>query len=135
MGTLRASDFDRSKYLRAADLEEEARFKIKSVTEEVVGQGVNRENKLVLWFSNDQRGLVLNKTNIRILAPILGDDTREWAGAIITVYPTTTEMQGKIVPCLRVKPPKVAAVKPDPEPAPEPKKPSLRDELNDDLPI
>ena len=63
---LLASDFDQSRYLKAADLGEigsEKRFKIKTVTK----RGHRREGKkrrLVVWFTNSERGLVLNKTNL-----------------------------------------------------------------------
>ena len=33
------------------------------------------EKKLVLWFTNDERGLVLNKTNNRTIRGAFGDDT------------------------------------------------------------
>jgi hypothetical protein len=131
---LLASDFDRSKYLRASDLdgEEEARFKIKHVSEETVGQGTNQERKLVVWFTNDQRGLVLNKTNIRTLLPAFGDDTAAWVGKIIIIYRDETHMAGKRVPCLRVR---IPAPKAAAEAKPEPKsKPPLKDELDDDIP-
>jgi hypothetical protein len=49
----------------------EKKFKIKSVSEEAVGVGKDKENKLVLWFTNDKRGLVMNKTNIRTLRGLI----------------------------------------------------------------
>ena len=65
---LLASNFDKSKYLKAADLDKEKKFRIKSATDEVVGMGDDKEHRLVLWFTNDERGLVLNRTNIRTSA-------------------------------------------------------------------
>ena len=55
---LLASDYDKSRFLKAADLKSEKKFKIKDVTEELVGE--EQEKKPVLWFTNDERGLVLN---------------------------------------------------------------------------
>ena len=53
-----ASDFDQSKYLKAADLGEigsEKRFKIKAVTKEI-DVGEKQETKACVWFTNsDQR--------------------------------------------------------------------------------
>jgi hypothetical protein len=66
-----ASDFDKSKYLRAEDLKSEKKFRIKSWTVEVLGTGKDKEKKLVVWFTNDERGLVLNKTNNRTLGACL----------------------------------------------------------------
>ena len=58
---LLASNFDKSKYLKAADLNKEKKFQIKSATDEVVGMGDDKEHKLILWFTNDDRGLVMNQ--------------------------------------------------------------------------
>jgi hypothetical protein len=82
-----ASDFDKSKYLRAEDLKSEKKFRIKAVTVEVVGTGSEKEQKLVVWFTNDERGLVLNKTNNRALRGAFGDDVDGWKGKIILILP------------------------------------------------
>ena len=61
-----ASDFDKSRFFKADDFpEKEKRMKIKGVTEEFVG--LDKERKLVVWFMNDERGLVLNRVNNRTL--------------------------------------------------------------------
>ena len=46
---LLASDYDQSRFLKAADLEGKKKFKIELVTEEVVG--TDQQKKLVVWFS------------------------------------------------------------------------------------
>jgi hypothetical protein len=115
MAPLLASEFDRGRFLKATDLTGDARFKIKTVTVETLGP--DKDRKLVVWFTNDSRGLVLNKTNIRALTPVLGDDTRIWEGAVITVFPTTTTLGANTVPCLRVRPPKVSVAAPEPAPS------------------
>ena len=86
-------------------------MRIKSATEEVVGTGDDKEHKLVVWFTNDERGLVLNRTNNRVLRGAFGDVVDSWAGKIIVVFPTTVDFRGKLVPALRVRipPPKQAA--------------------------
>ena len=151
---LLASNFDKSKYLKAGDLDKEKKFRIKSATDEVVGMGDDKEHKLILWFTNDDRGLVMNRTNIRVLREAFGDTVDSWAGKIIIVYPTSVDFRGKLVPALRVRipPPKQpAAYRPetglplqpatekpaaaaDPELADEPKK-SLADEMSDEIPF
>src|SRR5262249_34567204 len=83
---LLASEFDKSKYLRAEDLKAEKKFRIKAVTVELVGND-RKEEKLVVWFTNDKRGLVLNKTNNRTLRGAFGDDTSAWTNRIIVVFP------------------------------------------------
>jgi hypothetical protein len=107
---LLASAYDQSKYLKAQDLTAEKKFRIKNVTEEEVGFGKDKERKLVIWL-NDDRGLVLNKTNNRTLRGKFGDDCDGWKGKIIVVYPTMAEFRGEMKPALRVRipPPKEAA--------------------------
>jgi hypothetical protein len=146
-----ASDFDKSKYLRAEDLKSEKKFRIKAVTVEVVGTGSEKEQKLVVWFTNDERGLVLNKTNNRALRGAFGDDVDGWKGKIIIIFPTMVDMRGKMTPALRVRiPPSKGgngpgvAVPPQPTPsaqqqldefgqAQSPEKPSLSDDLDDEI--
>jgi hypothetical protein len=113
---LLASNFDKSKYLRATDLDKEKKFKIKSATDEVVGTGDDKEHRLVIGFTNDERGLVLNRTNLRILREAFGDVVDSWIGKVIAVYPTTVDFRGKLVPGLRVRIPPPAAVT-SPQPA------------------
>ena len=72
---LLASNYDQSRFLKAADLPGEKKFRIKSVTEEEVGVGKDKEKKLVVWFTNDPRGLVLNRVNNRTIRGAFGDDT------------------------------------------------------------
>ena len=159
---LLASTYDQSRFLKAADLKGEKKFRIKNVTEELVGTEAQKEKKLVVWFTNDERGLVLNKTNNRAIRGAYGDDTAGWVGKIIAVFPTMVDMRGKMTPALRVgiPPPKqgtaaapapeavqsgngAAAVAPtqklmaaappvDPELEDDPVKP-LADELNDEI--
>src|SRR6516225_5481126 len=136
---LLASDYDKSRFLKAADLKSEKKFKIKNVTEELVGE--EQEKKPVLWFTNDERGLVLNKTNIRTLAGAYGDPMKDWIGKIIVVFPTMADFRGRMVDALRVRipPPKqatangqtAAAAKPKPA---TPKPPVVHDELEDEPP-
>jgi hypothetical protein len=109
---LLASEFDKSKYLNAVDDLKggERKFKIKEVTAEDVG----KETKLVVWFTNDKKGLVLNKTNNRVLRKEYGDDVEGWKGKIIAVFAMDVLFQGKLTPGLRVRilPPKQPGAKP-----------------------
>ena len=81
------------------------------MTAEELGVGNDKEMKLVVWFTNDERGLVLNKTNNRALRGAFGDDTAGWAAKVIAVSPTMVDIRGKMGPALRVRipPPKQAA--------------------------
>jgi hypothetical protein len=100
MGIL-ASSFDQSRYLRAEDIPQEKLLRIKTVTEETVGQGA--EKKLVVWFTNDKRGLVLNRTNNKTIRSAYGDDVSGWTNMLVVVFQTQADYQGRMVPALRVR--------------------------------
>jgi hypothetical protein len=126
---LLASTYDQSKFFKAADLTAERKLKIKSVSEELIGQGADQQKKLVVWFTNDEHGLVLNKTNNRTIRGAFGDDTSLWPNRIIILYPTMDEFRGKMGPAMRVRipPPKGDGV------AAKPPLPPIEDDLNDSI--
>ena len=157
---LLASDFDKSKYLKAPDLDREKKFRIKEVTaDELTDRKTGqKETKLIVWFTNDQRGFTLNKINNRTLRGAFGDDTAGWVDKVIVLFPTEVDFGGKMVPALRVRipPPKkptataeptqpaapsgngAAAAPPppaaDPELEPDPKL-SAAEEMDDEIPF
>ena len=106
---LLASSYDQSRFLKAADLEREKKVRIKSVTEELIG-AEQKEKKLVVWFTNDERGFVVNKTNNRTIRGAFGDPVGGWVGKVIIIFPTMVDMRGKLTAALRVRipPPKRA---------------------------
>ena len=116
---LLASTYDQSKYFKAADLAGEKKLKIKSVTEELVGMDKDKEKKLVVWFTTDEHGLVLNRVNNRTLRGAFGDAVDGWTGKVIVIFPTMAEFRGKMAPALRVRIPlpKQAATATSPKPA------------------
>ena len=61
------------------------------------------EVKLVVWFTNSKRGLVLNRVNNRTIRAAYGDAVDGWVGKIIVLFPTTAEFRGKVGPALRVR--------------------------------
>ena len=95
-----ASSYDTTKYFKAVDLEAPVRLKIRAVTEEKMADG---EVKLVVWFTNSKRGLVLNRVNNRTIRAAYGDAVDGWVGKIIVLFPTTAEFRGKVGPALRVR--------------------------------
>jgi hypothetical protein len=141
---LLASNYDKSPFFKAEGTEGERRLRIKNATEELVG--AEKEKKLVVWFTNDERGLVLNKTNNRTLRGAFGDDTAGWTGKVIIIFPMMVEMGGKMVPGVRVRipPPKQsgqAAVAAKPKPpgngqsaVAAKSKPPVDEELEDEPP-
>lgn len=99
------------KYVKTADLRGKPTILVISNCEdEVVGQGRDMESKGVLYFQSAEKGLVLNSTNAYTIGEAYGFETDLWTGKSIELYPTTTEYQGKMVDCLRVRIPVVAPV-------------------------
>ena len=93
-----------SKWLAAADLNDtDTTLTVDSVTQEVVGQGEEAETKWVVYFREVSKGLVLNKTNATSFGSCLGDDTDDWIGSRVVLYPTQVQFSGKMVEAIRVK--------------------------------
>ena len=126
--------------MSAADIGEvgsEKRVKIKAVTKET-DVGERQETKACVWFTNAEKGLLLNKTNLRVLQGAFGDDMANWTGKIVVLFVIMAEFRGKMVPALRVRipPPKdsyrapASKSKPAPKPAPKPKPVDEDEELD-----
>ena len=93
-----------SKYLKASDLPEEGsqQFTIERIEIEEVGQEKTR--KPVIYFEEDNKGLVCNKTNARTIAKVLGTEQfEEWAGKKINLYRAEVDFQGEMIEAIRVK--------------------------------
>jgi hypothetical protein len=95
-----------SKYLSAADLQDKPHTLIMQRVEmETIG---GDDKKPVLYFSKSQKGLVLNKTNSKQIAAQYGDDTDEWEGKPIVLFPAMVDYKGDTVEAIRVRAPKAA---------------------------
>lgn len=71
----------------------------------------------VVFFTKGKKGFCLNKTNAKIIRDKLkyGDDSEQWIGKPLTIYPTTCDAFGeRNVPCIRVRAyPGISAEAPD----------------------
>jgi hypothetical protein len=99
---MQANQLCPSPHLEAADLcGKEKVVTMKSVGFKVVGEA--KVNKGVIEFEEFDRGMVLNRTNLKRVIELHGTETDDWTGKKITLYPSETDFQGKTVPCLRVR--------------------------------
>jgi len=122
---MKISEMLASNWLRKEDLSDPVGgevFTIRKLTEELVGQ--DQQSKwAVHWKERDVAPLLLNKTNLRILAAMLGDDTDGWLGKEVEVYhDPSISYAGQLVGGLRVRPPR----------PPKPRARQPRGELPDD---
>lgn len=121
-----------SEFLKAADLQDRT---VTVVMDHVELKDVGDGTKPVLYFQGKDKGLCLNKTNSNNIALVYGDDTDDWAGKELMLYPTMVDFQGRSVPAIRVKvpPPKDRAKAPNGHP-PRPMQ-TIQTELNDEIPF
>lgn len=113
-----------SNFLKADDLQgRDVLVTISDVQMEELGQGQDKDTKLVLSFKGKNKKLVCNKTNAKTIAKLYGDDTDEWLGKTIILGPREVEFQGEQVWAIRVSlrdpnKPGQPPVKTAPSPAP-----------------
>lgn len=89
-----------STYLRAADLDGR---NITATISHVDIEKIGNDDKPVIYFKNKDKGLALNKTNANTIASAYGDDTEEWQGGELILFPTIVDYQGKSVDAIRVR--------------------------------
>jgi hypothetical protein len=100
---MRISEAFPSKYLEGKTLDGDLSLTIKHVEMETVGQGDDVDTKPVVYFNEVNKGLILNKTNANTVSHLHGDDTEDWIGKRITIFPTEVDFQGKQVMAIRVR--------------------------------
>ena len=127
---MKVSEIFQSNWLRKDDLDDAIGgevLTIRKVTEELVGQ--DQESKWALnWKEKEFRPMLLNKTNIRLLSAMFGDETDDWLGQEVEVYhDPTISYGGQLVGGLRVRPPR--------PPQPRRQKPRQKDLPEDDVPF
>ncbi len=72
-------------------------------TEKLPTHGGKTEEKLVLYFEESDKGLILNKTNAKAIAQAHGGETDEWAGHPLELYTERISAFGKMHNAVRVR--------------------------------
>jgi hypothetical protein len=117
---MRSKDAFPSKYLKSADVKERPCVAVIShVARETVGQGQDAKEKLVLHFEDDNKPMVLNRTNWDALEEAFGDSD-DWPGHKVKIRCARTHYQGKATDGIRLE----AIVG----------KPASKEELADEIP-
>jgi hypothetical protein len=117
---MKRNDVFPSKYLKAADLNGKPLVvEIEAAPLETLKSANGDEQKIVLYFTDTAKRLPLNVTNFESVANICGDDTEDWPGGKIELFPSVTQMGGKTgIACIRIRQPRAKAKTQQRAPAP-----------------
>jgi hypothetical protein len=124
-----------SRFLKAADLNEKAiTVTIGSAELETLKSFEGKEQtKTVLAFKGAKKVLPLNVTNWDSVAAITGEeDSDQWPGHSLELYPDVTQMSGKSIACIRIRAPSQRELTAQPKPVP--KRPPSND-MDDSIPF
>lgn len=78
--------------------------------EEVEGQNGKKEEKLVMYFAESKKGMILNKTNAKRIGRLFGPETDDWQGNVIELYTEPVKAFGETHNALRVREAKAQAI-------------------------
>jgi hypothetical protein len=100
-----------SKYLRACDLHDKHVTAVMShvLLEEIANKDGSKELLPILYFRGVPKGMVLNKTNARVISELYDDETDAWIGMPIVLFPAMVAFGAETVEAIRVKPPSAAS--------------------------
>ena len=92
-----------SDFLKVEDLQgKNVVVTIASAKIEEIGQGQNRERKIIVALVGKQKRFVCNKTNAKTIAGLYGAEIDGWANQRIILTPREVEFQGSMVWAIRV---------------------------------
>jgi hypothetical protein len=89
--------FPPSKYVAAFELQgRDTVLTIKSVRAEIIeGENNRKDKRPIVYFEEDSKPLVLNKTNAKVIIKLYGADYAKWPGKRITLFPTKVKAFGE----------------------------------------
>jgi len=95
--TMNATEFVKSKYLKASDLAtgKAAKLRVADVTEDELGP--EREKKLCLHFATLPQALALNRTQTKRMIDLFGPSTDSWINQTVILSVIPTMFQGRQV--------------------------------------
>ena len=99
---MKGADIFPSNYIKADDLKGRD---VPVVISDAKIEKLGNDQKLVLYFQRQDKGMVCNKTNFGRIAYLYGDETNDWTGKEIVLTSEFVEFQGRTVKGLRVRPP------------------------------
>jgi len=106
---MRIGEMKESKYLKKEDAGEGKLVTIRSMEQSNVAmEDQPEELKWIVHFDEFQKGMVLNWTNIQLIAKAVGtEETNDWKGKKVVIYEDpNVSFGGKLVGGIRVRAPK-----------------------------
>jgi hypothetical protein len=102
---MKIDDLFPSKYIKASDLNgKPLDVVIKSLKiESMKDMGGNAADKPVLSFIGQSKQLVLNKTNAGLLVELFGDESDNWQGKRVQLFPSKASIGAKQVDAVRIR--------------------------------
>lgn len=98
---MRRSDVYPSKYLAASDIPDEGlTLTIHHVEEETMRDG---KTVPIAYFEELEKGMVINVTKWKVIEALHGEESDDWTGCRIIVYPSETTYEGEVKPCINVR--------------------------------
>ena len=94
---------------------------------------VGAEFKPVVYFNGQEKGLVLNPTNNKLIMAMLGWESKDWTGQKIVLFSYSAVFQGQPQLRIGVRPPDGKALSAPPTPIRQQQ--PLKDEMNDEVPF
>lgn len=97
-----------SEYVAAWDLQ--GKDQVVTIAKVIPGElskaGTSKKDRAaIVFFEGRAKGMVVNKTNRKLIAGIVGSyKAKAWVGATIAIYPTTCSFGPNTVDCIRVRP-------------------------------
>jgi hypothetical protein len=115
-------DFYPNKFLKPANVEEDLTVTIDEVGADTIqDDDGTKKKKPILYFKEQVKPLILNRTNFVRIAELAGNETDDWHGTKLILYADTVSMRGKSVATIRVRPAPKAKAAAAAEPAPKAK--------------
>ena len=128
---MRIGEMKESKYIKKEDVGQGKLVTIADLQQQNVAmEDQPPEMKWIIHFHEFSKGMVLNWTNVQLIAKALGtEETDEWKGRRIVLFEdANVSFGGKLTGGIRVR---AAKLKSDTQPTDTPKKP----EFDDDIPF
>jgi hypothetical protein len=132
---MRMSSVLTSKYLKHADLDGKSAIRVTIKAVELETMGRSNEEAAVLYFHEVERGLVLNRTINKTIVGFYGDETDEWIGKPLVLFPSTADFNGETHDVIRCRALRAADKVATTQMANEPAATKPQDDLDDDVPF